>query len=118
MARRAIIFCLVANLTQLKNVTTIRILRAAERTFPVRVWKSGGAVVAHDGLNVDNYATNGGKIAFDVRGEAMALGEGFILGTIGAESPLPALARPWVAKRRDGGLLHVSISSGLSIIVR
>lgn len=91
---------------------------AAERTFPVRVWKSGGAVVAHDGLNVDNYATNGGKIAFDVRGEAMALGEGFILGTIGAESPLPALARPWVAKRRDGGLLQVSISSGLSIIVR
>ena len=91
---------------------------AAERTFPVRVWKSGGAVVAHDGLNVDNYATNGGKIAFDVRGEAMALGEGFILGTIGAESPLPALARPWVAKRRDGGLLHVSISSGFSIIVR
>ena len=91
---------------------------AAGTTFPIRVWKSNGSIVAHDGLNVTQYINNGGVLSFEVIGqESAVIGDGFILGTIGADSPLPAVSRPWSVKR-EGNFLKVRMSSGLSVIFK
>lgn len=90
---------------------------AAGTTFPIRVWKSNGTIVTHDGLNVTQYINNGGVLSFEVIGQEAEIGDGFILGTIGADSPLPAVSRPWSVKK-DGNFLKVRMSSGLSVIFK
>ena len=91
---------------------------AAGSTFPVRVWKTGGAIVAHDGLDVARYLKNGGKIEFVAMDEPLALGDRFVLGTIGAESALPKLSRGWMASRTEDGRLEVSYSRAFAVILR
>ena len=91
---------------------------AAGSTFPVRVWKTGGAIVAHDGLDVTSYLKNGGKIEFVAMDEPLALGDRFVLGTIGAESDLPKLSRGWMASRTEDGRLEVGYSRAFAVILR
>lgn len=90
---------------------------AAGTTFPIRVWKTGGVIVAHDGLNVGSYENHGGALSVEVNGTDAVLGDGFILGTIGDNSQLPAVARPWSAKR-EGNFLKLRMIGGLSVIFK
>ena len=89
---------------------------AAGTTFPIRVWKTGGVIVAHDGLNVGSYVNNGGKIVLVAMDEALAPGDSFILGTVGDDSK-PAIGGKWEA-RAENGVLKVKYSSGLTVILR
>lgn len=89
---------------------------AAGTTFPIRVWKTGGAIVAHDGLNVGSYDNNGGKIVLVAMDEELAPGDSFILGTVGDDSK-PAVGGKWEA-RAENGVLKVKYSSGLTVILR
>jgi hypothetical protein len=89
---------------------------AAGTTFPIRVWKTGGVIVAHDGLNVGSYANNGGKIVLVAMAEELAPGDSFILGTVGDNSR-PAVGGKWES-RSENGILKVKYSSGLTIILR
>ena len=89
---------------------------AAGTTFPIRVWKTGGEIVAHDGLNVGSYVNNGGKIVLVAMDEELKPGDSFILGTIGDDSS-PAFAGRWEGRKVDG-CLKVKYSSGLTVILR
>ena len=89
---------------------------AAGTTFPIRVWKTGGVIVAHDGLNVDSYDNNGGKIVLVPMDEELKPGDSFILGTIDDDSS-PAFAGRWEG-RNENGSLKVKYSSGLTVIMR
>lgn len=89
---------------------------AAGTTFPIRVWKTGGVIVAHDGLNVGSYDNNGGKIVLVAMDEELAPGDSFILGTVGDDSK-PAVGGKWES-RAENGVLKVKYSSGLTIILR
>ena len=89
---------------------------AAGTTFPIRVWKTGGVIVAHDGLNVGSYANNGGKIVLVAMAEELAPGDSFILGTVGDGSN-PAVGGKWES-RSENGILKVKYSSGLTVILR
>ena len=89
---------------------------AAGTTFPIRVWKTGGVIVAHDGLNVGSYANNGGKIVLVAMAEELAPGDSFILGTVGDDSK-PAVGGKWES-RSENGILKVKYSSGLMVILR
>ena len=91
---------------------------AARSAFPVRVWKTGGVIVAHDGLDVTSYLNNGGKVDFVAMDEPLALGDRFELGTIGAESELPKLSRGWMANRTEDGRLEVGYSRAFAVILR
>ena len=84
--------------------------------FPVRVWTDeNGRVVSHDGLNVGTYVKNGGKLELVVIGEPLA--EGFSLGTVGEESPLPDVQGPWTARRGQDGTLWIKPRRGMQFIV-
>ena len=86
--------------------------------FPVRVWTDeNGYVVSHDGLNVDTYVKHGGKLELVVIG-GQPLAEGFSLGTIGAESPLPDVKGSWTAKRGQDGTLLIKPWRGMQIFVQ
>ena len=89
---------------------------AAGTTFPIRVWKTGGVIVAHDGLNVGSYVNHGGKIVLVAMVEELAPGDSFILGTVGDDSK-PAVGGKWES-RAENGVLKVKYSSGLTIILR
>lgn len=89
---------------------------AAGTTFPIRVWKTGGVIVAHDGLNVGSYANKGGKIVLVAMAEELAPGDSFILGTVGDGSN-PAVGGKWES-RSENGILKVKYSSGLTVILR
>ena len=89
---------------------------AADTTFPIRVWKTGGVIVAHDGLNVGSYVNHGGKIVLVAMVEELAPGDSFILGTVGDDSK-PAVGGKWES-RAENGVLKVKYSSGLTIILR
>ena len=89
---------------------------AAGTTFPIRVWKTGGVIVAHDGLNVGSYVNHGGKIVLVAMDEELAPGDSFILGTVGDDSK-PAVGGKWES-RAENGVLKVKYSSGLTIILR
>ena len=89
---------------------------AAGTTFPIRVWKTGGVIVAHDGLNVGSYANKGGKIVLVAMAEELAPGDSFILGTVGDDSR-PAVGGKWES-RSENGILKVKYSSGLTVILR
>lgn len=89
---------------------------AAGTTFPIRVWKTGGVIVAHDGLNVGSYAYSGGKIVLVAMDEELAPGDSFILGTVGDDSK-PAVGGKWES-RSENGILKVKYSSGLTVILR
>lgn len=93
-----------------------RLALAAGTTFPIRVWKTGGVIVAHDGLNVGSYANNGGKIVLVAMAEELAPGDSFILGTVGGDSR-PAVGGKWES-RSENGILKVKYSSGLTVILR
>ena len=50
--------------------------------------------------------------------EPLALGDRFVLGTIGAESDLPKLSRGWMASRTEDGRLEVGYSRAFAVILR
>ena len=86
--------------------------------FPVRVWTDeNGSVVSHDGLNVGAYVKHGGKLELVVIG-GQPLAEGFSLGTIGENSPLPDVYGPWVARRGQDGELRIKPWRGMQVFVR
>ena len=91
---------------------------AAGTELKLRVWKTNGAITAHDGLNVGEYVNNGGRITLEQMDEEFAAADKFILGTIGADSPLPVMSRPWRVERDGEGRLVAKASSGLSIVIR
>ena len=85
----------------------------------LRVWKTNGAIVAHDGLNVGEYVNNGGRITLVQMDESFGAGDKFVIGTIGENSPvLPVMSKPWRVVRDGDGRLVAKSSSGLSIVVR
>lgn len=91
---------------------------AAGTELKLRVWKTNGAITAHDGLNVGEYVNNGGRITLEQMDEEFAAADKFILGTIGADSPLPVMSKPWRVVRDGEGRLVAKASSGLSIVIR
>ena len=85
----------------------------------LRVWKTNGAIVEHDGLNVGEYVNNGGRITLVQMDESFGAGDKFVIGTIGENSPvLPVMSKPWRVVRDGDGRLVAKSSSGLSIVVR
>ena len=85
----------------------------------LRVRKTNGAIVAHDGLNVGEYVNNGGRITLVEMDEPFGAGDKFVLGTIGENSPvLPVMTKPWRVVRDGEGNLVAKASSGLTIILR
>ena len=92
---------------------------AAGTELKLRVWKTNGAIVAHDGLNVGEYVNNGGRITLVQMDESFGAGDKFVIGTIGENSPvLPVMSKPWRVVRDGEGNLVAKASSGLSIVVR
>ena len=89
---------------------------AAGTELKIRVWKTGGVIVAHDGLNVGSYVNHGGKIVFVEMDEELKPGDSFILGTIDDDSS-PAFAGRWLAKKENDSL-RVKYASGLTVIMR
>jgi len=91
--------------------------------FPIRVWKSGGAIVANDTLIVDNY-TGSAKLSLDVVGESLVPGDLFILGKVKNRTSLPKIDKGFVAKvgetADDDGYYEVTAKymQGLQIILR
>ncbi len=91
---------------------------AAGTTLKLRVWKTGGVIVRHDGLNVNTYANNGGRLVLEAMDEPLGPGDKLVLGAIGAGSPLPAMLPSWTAERNHDGNLSVRYLSGFSVIIR
>lgn len=91
---------------------------AAGTTLKLRVWKTGGVIVHHDGLNVNTYANNGGRLVLEAMDEPLGPGDKLVLGTIGDDSPLPAMLPNWTAERNHDGNLSVRYLSGFSVIIR
>ena len=92
---------------------------AAGTELKLRVWKTNGAITAHDGLNVGEYVNNGGRITLVEMDEPFGVGDKFVLGTIGENSPvLPIMSKPWRVVRDGEGNLVAKASSGLTIILR
>lgn len=89
---------------------------AAGTELKIRVWKTGGVIVAHDGLNVNSYVNNGGRIVLVPMDEELKPGDSFILGTVGDDSS-PAFAGRWEGRKVDG-CLKVKYSSGMTVIMR
>ncbi len=93
--------------------------------FTVRVWKENGTLV-NDTVNVGQYVNHGGKLVPQLLtdGASFAPGDRLTLGSIGADSPLPAVSRGWHCKLVDNGLdndtktLILSYSRGLQVILQ
>jgi len=75
-------------------------------------------IVRHDGLNVNTYANNGGRLVLEAMDEPLGPGDKLVLGAIGAGSPLPAMLPSWTAERNHDGNLSVRYLSGFSVIIR
>jgi hypothetical protein len=93
--------------------------------FTVRVWKENGTLV-NDTVNVGQYVNHGGRLVPQLLtdGASFAPGDRITLGSIGADSPLPAVSRGWHCKLSDNGLdndtktLILSYSRGLQILLQ
>lgn len=90
---------------------------AAGTELQIRVWKTGGVIVAHDGLNVGTYLNNGGKIALVAMDEELSAGDLIELGAIGGESEPPAMKGGWRTIVNEG-TLQLKYSRGFSVIFR
>ena len=90
---------------------------AAGTELQIRVWKTGGVIVGHDGLNVGTYLNNGGKIALVAMDEELSAGDSIELGTIGDESEAPAVKGGWRTIVSEG-TLQLKYSRGFSVIFR
>ncbi|MBR1921347.1 MAG: hypothetical protein IJ829_05015 [Kiritimatiellae bacterium] len=91
--------------------------------FPLRVWKSGGAVTTNDSLKVDRF-TGSGRIAVEVVGEELSTGDSFVAFKLkdGAALPHPSAhftARLGATVDADGYRdVTFRTGRGLQIIVR
>lgn len=63
-------------------------LRAGS-AFPLRVWKTGGAIVANDKVNLASALPGSLSFAFVEMDEPLAIGDGFAVGLYPAECALP-----------------------------
>jgi len=92
-----------------------------DANLPVRVWKSGLSIVANDSLNVTHY-TGSARIAPEIVGGGVpAMGDSFILGTIGVNEEPPKVVSPWIASIDDSGetpLLKIGYGQSLRVILR
>lgn len=93
--------------------------------FPLRVWKTDGAIAKNDTLNVDTYTSNGGKLEpVLVGGGDFALGDKIVVGKIKKGGTLPALKGTWLVAIEDIDgdeeyqLLTLTRGRGLTVILR
>lgn len=91
---------------------------AAGSELKLRVRKTNGTIVSHDGLNVGTYVNNGGRIVLEAMDESLMPGDTLVIGTIGEDSPMPAMAGHWRTERDANDYLRVKYSVGLSVIIR
>ena len=61
----------------------------AESAFPLRVWKTGGAIVANDKVNLASALSGPLSFAFVEMDEPLAVGDSFAIGRYPAECALP-----------------------------
>ena len=93
--------------------------------FPVRVWKSGGRIMANDALVVGSYAGSA-KLSLELigSGEEFGPGDKFVLGKIGADAKntLPSLGANWkyIFGEAENGYCEVTLrySQSFQIILR
>lgn len=91
---------------------------AAGSELKLRVRKTNGTIESHDGLNVGTYVNNGGRIVLEAMDESLMPGDTLVIGTIGEDSPMPAMAGHWRTERDANGYLRVKYSVGFSVIIR
>lgn len=84
----------------------------------LRVRKTNGAIVSHDGLNVGTYVNKGGRIVLEPMDDPLMPGDTLVIGTIGKDSPMPTMAGHWRTERDANDYLRVKYSVGLSVIIR
>lgn len=70
--------------------------------YPIKVWKTDGAVTTNDVLNIGNYINNGGKLVPALVEESGEFGatDAFVLGRIAKNATLPEVAFGWEALTR------------------
>ena len=92
-----------------------------DAAFGVRVWKSGGRIVACDSLNVGSFSGNGRITPMLVGGEA-APDDSFMLGRIPKGAGLPRVARGWSAAAEpidgESDVLVLTYGRGCRVILR
>ena len=88
--------------------------------FPIRVWKTGGQVVANDSITVNSF-TGTGSLEFVAMGEPLALGDRFELGKIKADATPPKIKSPFkvVVGEPENGYRTVTAkySAGMQLIL-
>ena len=68
----------------------------AESAFPLRVWKTGGAIVSNDKVNLASAIAGSGSFAFVEMDEPLVVGDKFEVGLYPEGAALPATTRTLV----------------------
>ena len=74
-----------------------------ENSFPIRVWKTGGAIVANDKVNLSSAIAGTGTFRFVEMDEPLSLGDMFEIGLYPANAALPRDVKPFRYSAKSSG---------------
>lgn len=94
-----------------------------DEDFPIRVWKTGGSVVANDRVNLSTALTGSGRLSLVAVDEVLTSGDTIAVGTYPASAALPKIKGCTVSAEPIPGddervTLTVTRGIGLMLLVR